>query len=73
MTEAITFDLVTWDGARAYPSGVESFDDDPNETLERFMDEISEVYAQGGEIAATLPLAEPGQAILLVFRAVQFD
>jgi hypothetical protein len=47
MTEAITFDLVTWDGARANPSGVASFDDKPNKTLERFMDLFDGVATEG--------------------------
>lgn len=65
-----TFNMITWDAEQAYPDGTHAAQPAPHANSKYLLDkafEIAEVVINGGTVLTTLPLAEPGRAVVLCY------
>lgn len=67
MTTARTTSVIAWDGTKMFPNGVADVaSDEPSQSpeLAEFLSDLN-AQLEGGEVLGVLPLAQPGQAVVL--------
>lgn len=69
MTNVSSIKAFPWDGAQAFPNGVQDFDKG-SDYVEQFSNEINTALGNGWTFFATRPLAQPGQAILFARQVI---
>jgi hypothetical protein len=73
MAAAIVLDVIAWDGANAFPNGIDDLENKSTATYTEFVAELDGMLNAGAQVLATLPLARPGQALVLVQRVELLD
>jgi hypothetical protein len=62
--QAVHIEVIEWSAAQCLPSG--SLSSDRAEAFELFVNDVLDAYGRGARFLATVPLVEPGAALLLV-------
>jgi len=62
--QAAHIEAIEWDATQCLPSG--KLTTDRSEAFDLFVNDIIDAYGRGARFLATLPLVEPGNALVLI-------
>lgn len=60
--------MIPWDATKVFPEGIDATTrDNKTEAFDEFSHSLTQVLIQRGRFLATLPLAEPGRALIVCY------